>query len=67
MAPDVSYIRDSPLAIIGYVLKDRADQVMEIWHLVFGESVFLVFMLRHKIMKSKFNRPAKLLISLGVR
>ena len=24
-------------------------------------------MLRHKILKSKFNRPAKLLISLGVR
>ena len=34
MAPDVSYIRDSPLAIIGCVLKDRADQVMEIWHSV---------------------------------
>ena len=28
---------------------------------------FLVFMLRHKILKSKFNRPAKLSISLGVR
>ena len=34
MAPDVSYIRDYPLAIIGCVLKDRADQVMEIWHLL---------------------------------
>ena len=34
MAPDVSYIRDSPFAIIGCVLKDRADQVMEIWHSV---------------------------------
>ena len=32
-----------------------------------GLEVFLVFMLRHKILKSKFNRPAKLLISLGVR
>ena len=32
MAPDVSYIRDSPFAIIGCVLK--ADQVMEIWHSV---------------------------------
>ena len=30
-------------------------------------ALFLVFMLRHKILKSKFNRPAKLLISLGVR
>ena len=29
--------------------------------------LFLAFMLRHKILKSKFNRPAKLLISLGVR
>ena len=29
--------------------------------------LFLVFMLRHKILKSKFKRPAKLLISLGVR
>ena len=28
---------------------------------------FWVFMLRHKILKSKFKRPAKLLISLGVR
>ena len=26
----------------------------------------VIFMLRHKILKSKFNRPAKLLISLGV-
>ena len=34
MAPDVSYIRDSPLAIIECVLKDRADKVMEIWHSV---------------------------------
>ena len=34
MAPDVSYIRDSPFAIIGCVLKDIADQVMEIWHSV---------------------------------
>ena len=30
-------------------------------------AVFWVFMLRHKILKSKFKRPAKLLISLGVR
>ena len=28
---------------------------------------FLVFMLRHKILKSKFNRPAKLSMPLGVR
>ena len=31
------------------------------------EKVFLVFMLRHKILKSKFNWPAKLSMSLGVR
>ena len=35
MAPDVGYIRDSPLAIIGCVLKDRADG-----NLAFGESVY---------------------------
>ena len=29
--------------------------------------VFLVFMLRHKILKSKFNRPAKLSMPLDVR
>ena len=28
---------------------------------------FLVFMLRHKILKSKFNRPAQLSMPLGVR
>ena len=30
-------------------------------------SIFLVFMLRHKILKSKFNGPAKLSMSLDVR
>ena len=30
-------------------------------------ALFLVFMLCHKILKSKFNRPAKLWMSLGVR
>ena len=29
--------------------------------------VFLVFMLRNKVLKSKFNRPAKPSMSLGVR
>ena len=33
----------------------------------FLRSLFLVFMLRHKILKSKFNRPAKLPMPLGVR
>ena len=36
-------------------------------HLGEGGIVFLVFMLRHKIPKSNFNRPAKLSMSLGVR
>ena len=29
--------------------------------------LFLVFMLRHKFLKSKFNRPAKLSMPLDVR
>ena len=33
----------------------------------FVSTVFLVFMLRHKILKSKFNRPAQLSMPLGVR
>ena len=33
---------------------------------IFSYYINLVFMLRHKILKSKFNRPAKLSMSLGV-
>ena len=56
MAPDVSDIRDSPLAIIGCVLKDRADQVMEIWHSVkaYMNSKYVLF----TIIETLRNRTA---------
>ena len=52
-----------------WTVNGRFRMCFTLWknfHLLFTD-VFLVFMLRHKILKSKFNRPAKLLISLGVR